>query len=41
VRHAGGHFVDHIFARGLAPGRHEVPDRGPLSDHAPVLARLG
>ena len=39
--HAGGHFVDHVFARGLAvEGTASVLDRGSLSDHAPVLARL-
>ncbi len=35
--YAGGHDVDLVFARGLAPGGEaEVLDRGPLSDHAPV-----
>lgn len=38
---AGGHGVDHVFARGLhATGGVEVPARGPLSDHAPVLVEL-
>jgi len=37
----GGHGVDHVFARGLrACGPPEVLERGPLSDHAPVLVRL-
>ncbi|MBV9802152.1 MAG: endonuclease/exonuclease/phosphatase family protein [Solirubrobacterales bacterium] len=36
-QYAGGHDVDLLFARGLAPsGEAEVLDRGPLSDHAPV-----
>jgi endonuclease/exonuclease/phosphatase family metal-dependent hydrolase len=40
--HAGGHAVDHVLARGLeAVGRARVLDRGPLSDHAPVLVELG
>jgi endonuclease/exonuclease/phosphatase family metal-dependent hydrolase len=39
--HAGGHGVDHVFARGLdVEGAASVLDRGTLSDHAPVLARL-
>src|SRR3954470_17318255 len=34
---AGGHGVDHVLVRGLeAEGRVQTPDRGPLSDHAPV-----
>src|SRR4051812_21701013 len=34
---AGGHGVDHVLLRGLeAEGRAQTPDRGPLSDHAPV-----
>jgi len=38
---AGGHGVDHVLARHLRPaGRAEVLDRGPLSDHAPVLVEL-
>ena len=37
--HAGGHDVDHVFARGLEPaGAIEVLDRDGLSDHAPVRA---
>src|SRR4051794_3140184 len=38
---AGGHGVDHVLARGLEPvGKPRVLDRGPLSDHAPVLVEL-
>ena len=34
----GGHGVDHIFGRGVqARGAPELPDRGRLSDHAPVI----
>jgi endonuclease/exonuclease/phosphatase (EEP) superfamily protein YafD len=39
--HAGGHVIDHVFARGLAvaaPAR--TLERDGLSDHAPVLAVL-
>jgi endonuclease/exonuclease/phosphatase family metal-dependent hydrolase len=38
-KYAGGHDVDLVFARGLAPSGEagvEVLDRGRLSDHAPV-----
>jgi endonuclease/exonuclease/phosphatase family metal-dependent hydrolase len=39
--HAGGHGVDHVLAHGLeAVGRARALDRGPLSDHAPVLVKL-
>jgi endonuclease/exonuclease/phosphatase family metal-dependent hydrolase len=34
--HAGGHDVDHVLVRGLAPVGAEVLERGRLSDHAPV-----
>jgi endonuclease/exonuclease/phosphatase family metal-dependent hydrolase len=40
--YAGGHGVDHLFARGaelLAPA--EPLDHGELSDHSPVRATLG
>src|SRR4051794_1984268 len=38
---AGGHGVDHVLVRHLrAAGRAQVLDRGPLSDHAPVLVEL-
>jgi endonuclease/exonuclease/phosphatase family metal-dependent hydrolase len=38
---AGGHGVDHLLVRGIATagGAHAL-DRGPLSDHAPVLVEL-
>lgn len=39
--HAGGHVLDHVFARGLRvaePAR--TLERGNLSDHVPVLAAL-
>src|SRR3954471_1785709 len=40
-RHAGGHGVDHVLVRGLRPiDEPSVLDRGPLSDHAPVLVEL-
>lgn len=36
--HLGGRGVDHVLGRGVeATGRREVPPRGPLSDHAPVI----
>jgi len=39
--HAGGHGVDHVLARGLAPvGAARALDRGALSDHAPVRVEL-
>jgi endonuclease/exonuclease/phosphatase family metal-dependent hydrolase len=39
---AGGHDVDHVFVRGLDPaGAVDLPDRGRLSDHAPVLVTIG
>jgi endonuclease/exonuclease/phosphatase family metal-dependent hydrolase len=38
--YAGGHDVDLIFARDFEAGATEVLDRGPLSDHAPVLQVL-
>jgi endonuclease/exonuclease/phosphatase (EEP) superfamily protein YafD len=41
MQHVAGHELDHLFASGLQPaGPAELPDRGPLSDHAPMLARL-
>lgn len=39
--HAGASHVDHVFARGLAPLRAEILERGGLSDHAPLLVTLG
>jgi len=39
--YAGGDGVDLVFARGLgAAGDAWVLDRGPLSDHAPVVVKL-
>jgi endonuclease/exonuclease/phosphatase family metal-dependent hydrolase len=41
--HAGGHDVDHVFARGLQPqsgARAELLERGDLSDHLPVRVTL-
>lgn len=36
-----GHGVDHVLVRGLrAAGPGRVPDRGRLSDHAPVVANV-
>lgn len=41
MTHAGGHGVDHVLCSGLTPvGRTRMPDRGALSDHAPVLVEL-
>jgi endonuclease/exonuclease/phosphatase family metal-dependent hydrolase len=39
--HLGGHAVDHVLGRGLrAVGAPAIPDRGGLSDHAPVIVEL-
>lgn len=39
--HLGGHGVDHVLGRGLrAAGAPEIPDRGSLSDHAPVIVTM-
>jgi len=39
--HRGGHVIDHVFARGLeADAPPELPGRGALSDHVPVLVAL-
>jgi endonuclease/exonuclease/phosphatase family metal-dependent hydrolase len=39
---AGVHDVDHVFVAGLSPVfGPEVLQRGPLSDHAPVLVTVG
>lgn len=35
--HAGGHWVDHVFARGWRPAGSEVLDAGSLSDHRPLV----
>ncbi|HWC27405.1 MAG TPA: endonuclease/exonuclease/phosphatase family protein [Solirubrobacteraceae bacterium] len=40
--HLAGHGVDHVLGRGVrAKGPPEVLDRGPLSDHAPVVVAVG
>ncbi|HTX08077.1 MAG TPA: endonuclease/exonuclease/phosphatase family protein [Solirubrobacteraceae bacterium] len=39
-QYAGGHDVDLVFARGFTPVACEVPYRGRLSDHAPVLVTV-
>jgi endonuclease/exonuclease/phosphatase family metal-dependent hydrolase len=37
----GGHGVDHVLGRGVGPATEVVtPERGRLSDHAPVLVTL-
>jgi endonuclease/exonuclease/phosphatase family metal-dependent hydrolase len=37
----GGHGVDHLLGRGLrATGAPAIPDRGDLSDHAPVIVTV-
>ncbi|MFL5844617.1 MAG: endonuclease/exonuclease/phosphatase family protein [Solirubrobacteraceae bacterium] len=38
--HAGGHGVDHVLCSGFEPAGQDVPDRGVLSDHAPVIVEL-
>lgn len=38
---AGGHGVDHVLVRGLEPVAIDTPNRGNLSDHAPVVVTLG
>jgi endonuclease/exonuclease/phosphatase family metal-dependent hydrolase len=39
--HLAGHGVDHLLGRGLRTvGAPEIPDRGHLSDHAPLIATL-
>jgi endonuclease/exonuclease/phosphatase family metal-dependent hydrolase len=39
--HLAGHGVDHLLGHGLrALGAPEVPDRGHLSDHAPLIVTL-
>ena len=41
LRHVAGHWVDHVYVSRLEPaGKAEVPDRGTLSDHAPVIVGL-
>jgi endonuclease/exonuclease/phosphatase family metal-dependent hydrolase len=36
-QHIGGHIVDHAFAVGLTGREARLLDRGPLSDHPPLL----
>jgi endonuclease/exonuclease/phosphatase family metal-dependent hydrolase len=39
--HLGGHGVDHVLGHGLrAAGAPEIPDRGRLSDHDPVIVAV-
>ena len=38
--HAGGHGVDHVLTSFTPQATTRVLDRGPLSDHAPVLVAL-
>jgi endonuclease/exonuclease/phosphatase family metal-dependent hydrolase len=39
--HLAGHGVDHLLGHGLrAVGAPEVPDRGHLSDHAPLIVAV-
>ena len=41
MRRAGGHRVDHVFARGMRPaGNAQRLERGGLSDHAAILVEL-
>jgi endonuclease/exonuclease/phosphatase family metal-dependent hydrolase len=40
LRDAGGHGIDRVLARGLRGTGVRLPDRGGLSDHAPVLVEL-
>lgn len=37
---AGGHWVDHVFARGWVAADAAVLDAGPLSDHRPLVVAL-
>jgi endonuclease/exonuclease/phosphatase family metal-dependent hydrolase len=40
-RWLGGHGVDHVLGHGMAAGGPaEIPDRGTLSDHAPVIVTV-
>ncbi|HEV2777527.1 MAG TPA: hypothetical protein VGV90_18195, partial [Solirubrobacteraceae bacterium] len=37
----GGHGVDHVLGHRLtAAGAPTLPDRGPLSDHAPIIVSV-
>jgi endonuclease/exonuclease/phosphatase family metal-dependent hydrolase len=41
LRDAGGNWVDHVLVRGMQPQRaRELPDRGGLSDHKPVIVEV-
>ncbi|MEJ7798306.1 MAG: endonuclease/exonuclease/phosphatase family protein [Solirubrobacteraceae bacterium] len=41
MRRLGGHGVDHVLGRGMSGAEPaEIPDRGHLSDHAPVIVTL-
>lgn len=41
-QHAGGHVLDHVFVHGLdVVERARTLERGGLSDHVPVFAKLG
>jgi endonuclease/exonuclease/phosphatase family metal-dependent hydrolase len=41
LRDAGGNWVDHVLVRGMQPqGTRELPDRGGLSDHKPVIVEV-
>jgi endonuclease/exonuclease/phosphatase (EEP) superfamily protein YafD len=41
LRDAGGNWVDHVLVRGMQPqGARELPDRGGLSDHKPVIVEV-
>ncbi|MEO6497062.1 MAG: endonuclease/exonuclease/phosphatase family protein [Solirubrobacteraceae bacterium] len=41
MTYAGGHGVDHVLCQGLTPvGKPRIRERGPLSDHAPVIVEL-
>jgi endonuclease/exonuclease/phosphatase family metal-dependent hydrolase len=41
LRDAGGNWVDHVLVRGLQPqGPRQLPDRGGLSDHKPVIVEV-
>jgi endonuclease/exonuclease/phosphatase (EEP) superfamily protein YafD len=38
---AGHHYVDHVYVRGVRAAGAEVLDAGTLSDHRPLLVRIG
>ncbi|MGZ8634907.1 MAG: endonuclease/exonuclease/phosphatase family protein [Solirubrobacteraceae bacterium] len=40
--HVAGHWVDHIYTDGLGPaGKRQVLDAGALSDHKPLMVKVG